>query len=105
MALTIAFDADDMDRLRQRLSDASAQVGSAVPSMPGAAAFGPAVLAAAASSFDAAVQRDAGELRDRWAALETGVRDTFEDLSDVETGSTAGMAQMRESLGMRGVLE
>ena len=98
MADVIAIDADDMDALSQRLSDASTDVGGAVPALPGGAAFGPQVLVAAVQSFGSAVGRDAQDLHDRWAALDTGVRGALDDMNELETGVVAALKQLQEPL-------
>lgn len=96
--MTIAIDAEDMGWVRSRLRDAAAKVDGAVPAMPGAAAFGPATLASAVASFEAAVRRDARALRDRWTALDEGVAETFDELDAVDSGFVAEMRQVGEAL-------
>lgn len=96
--MTIAIDADDMGWVRSRLSDAAAKVGGAIPAMPAAAVFGPATLASAVASFEAAVRRDARALHDRWTALDEGVAETYDELSAVDSGFVAEMKQVGEAL-------
>ncbi|MGX5697657.1 hypothetical protein ACWKWP_15780 [Agromyces soli] len=87
--MTIAIDAGEMQALRGRLRDAAAEVGGAVPVLPGAAVFGPAVLGAAVASFESAIRREALALHERWAALDDGVQGTLEDLGEVEARNAA----------------
>lgn len=95
----IAIDADDMDAVRTRLSDAASDLAGAIPAMPAGAAFGPAVLGAAVAAFDTAVRGDARDLHDRWAKLETGVRAAFDDMSEFEAGAGAAFGQLQAGLG------
>ena len=83
--MQIAIDIGEMNELRGRLRDAAAGVADAVPAMPGAGAFGPAVVAVAATSFEAAMRRKATRLRDRWDVLDSGVSGTFDDMNEIET--------------------
>ncbi|GAA2185303.1 hypothetical protein GCM10009786_01130 [Leucobacter alluvii] len=91
--MTIAIDADDVATIRKHLRTAAEDVGEAVPQLPGAAAFGPQVLGSAVASFEAAMRREADRLAERWAALDTGVRDTLDDMSAVEDELVAGIGR------------
>lgn len=97
--MTIAIDAGDMDAIRQRLREASQEIGGAVPRLPGSAAFGPAVLGAAVTSFESVVRQQARDLQDQWSGLEAGVRGTFDDMSAVETEIIAAIQRLSGRLG------
>lgn len=84
MASVIAIDASDMDSLRRRLREASAEVDDCVPALPGAAAFGPAILAGAAHSFESAMRRSASSLHTQWTTLDSDVEATLADMQRVE---------------------
>ncbi|MBC9927462.1 MULTISPECIES: hypothetical protein [unclassified Leucobacter] len=92
--MTIAIDTDDMQMLRGRLRDAAGKIADAVPQMPGSAAFGPAVLGAAVVSFESAMRQKADELQERWSKLETGVRETYDDMSKVESDIIAKLQRV-----------
>jgi len=81
----IAIDSGEMNRLRQRLREAADGIDDASPRMPGAGAFGPAILAEAAASFESAMRRETRMLQERWLALESGVEGTMGDMDEVET--------------------
>lgn len=83
--MTIAIDADDMQMLRERLQEAAEKIADATPRMPGSAAFGPAVLGAAVTSFESMMRQQAEDLQKGWSTLESGVRETFDDMSKVES--------------------
>lgn len=97
--MTLAIDDGDVAAIRRRLSVAAEDAGEAVPTMPSAGAFGPAVLGSAVAAFEAAMRREAERLTKRWADLETGVRDTFADLSAVEEELTAGIGRLGAAIG------
>jgi hypothetical protein len=97
--MTISIDTGEMQVLRARLREAAAQVGEAVPALPGAAAFGPAVLGAAVASFASSMQHQARELRDRWAALDDGVQGTLDDMGEIEAMNAADVDRLLGPLG------
>ncbi|MEJ6489156.1 hypothetical protein PQI23_05395 [Leucobacter sp. USCH14] len=92
--MTIAIDAGDVEAIRKHLRVASEDLGEAVPQLPGAAAFGPQVLGSAVASFESAVRRQTEQLTERWAALDNGVRETFDDMSAVEDELVAGIGRL-----------
>lgn len=96
--MEIAIDAGEMDGLSARLNDASRAVAGVVPRMPGAGAFGPAVLGAAVAAFESAMRRDASALGDRWQALEAGVKGTSGDMHEMESAIIALVGRMAEPL-------
>lgn len=96
--MTIAIDAGDMDAVGKRLRDAAQTVGAAVPAMPAAAAFGPAVLGGAVASFESAMRREAEALKQRWAGLEAGVGAAYDDMSAFEAAMIADVGRMAEGL-------
>ena len=95
----IAMDADDVSAIRQRLRVASEDLGEAVPQLPGAAAYGPAVLGSAVASFESALRRRAEQLGTRWSELDTGVQDTLKDMGTVEDEIVAGLGRFEGNLG------
>jgi hypothetical protein len=95
----IAIDQGEMDGLRKRLLEAADGIGDTVPRMPGAGAFGPAVLAEAVSTFESAMRREARMLSQRWVALDSGVGGTLDDMNQLEA-AIVGVVE-----GMTGRLE
>jgi hypothetical protein len=80
----IAIDQSEMNGLRKQLREAADGIAETVPRMPGAGAFGPAVLAEAASMFESAMRREALSLSQRWLALDSGVGGTLDDMNQAE---------------------
>ena len=103
--MKIAIDAGDVEAIRKHLRVASEDLGEAAPQLPGAAAFGPQVLGSAVASFESAVRRQAEQLTERWAALETGVRETLSDMSEVEHELVAAIARLGGALGGAGAVD
>lgn len=60
--------------------------------MPGADAFGPAVLAGAVASFDSSVRRETQRLGSRWSAQESGVQSALDAMSSFETSISSALA-------------
>jgi hypothetical protein len=87
----IAIDHDEMNGLRKQLRDAADGIGETVPRMTGAGAFGPAVLAEAASMFESTMRREARSLSQRWMALDFGVGGTLDDRNHVEAAIVEGV--------------
>lgn len=97
--MKISMDVDDMESVRDRLTEATDRLSSINIPMPSSADFGAAVLGGAAASFEVAIGRQTRALRERLAELGVGVSDTLSDMAALEDTIVSGLAQYEERLG------